>query len=45
MTNLHLLKLLEHYSESFHHTDPNAWIVLVSAIGYMAAILTALLSH
>ena len=45
MTNLHLPKSFEHFSESLHHTDPKAWIVLVLAIGSMAAIFSAVFSH
>jgi hypothetical protein len=45
MTNLHLPNTLEQFYESFQHTDPKAWIVLVLAIGSMVAIFAAFFSH
>jgi hypothetical protein len=45
MSNLHFPRKLEHFTGNFDHTDPNAWIVLVLAIGSLAAILAVLFSH
>jgi hypothetical protein len=45
MTNLHLPQSFQNFAESYHHTDPKAWIVLVLAIGSMLAIFTAFFSH
>ena len=45
MTNLHLHKSFEHLFETLHQTDPMAWIVLVLAVGSMAAILASFFSR
>jgi hypothetical protein len=42
MSNLHLPRMSAHFSEMFHHSDPNAWIVLVLAICSLAAIFSVL---
>lgn len=45
MSNLHLPRMGEHFLEMFHHTDPNAWIVLALAISSLAAIFAVLFFH
>lgn len=45
MSNLHLPGKSEHFTGLFQHTDPNAWIVLVLAIGSLAAIFAVLFFH
>jgi hypothetical protein len=42
---LNLPILIEEFSQAFHHTDPNAWIISVLAMSSLVEISATFSSH